>query len=163
MGKRGPGGSHSAAATHGSIESEGDALAGFGAELLGRPAHDTPAEATIEANRAVVFGQRPHDKSRVAVGDEITLGGLEHPSAKAAALVFRRDIEFENLAAVAQRRHAIAAVTGVAGDRFGKVEDDQSRAAGDGAPPPSWTTADDHSLEFAAGDDPAIASRHAAS
>ena len=87
---------------------------------------------------------------------EIGARRFEHALAEADPLIFRRQIKFEDLAAVAERRHAIAAVAGVAGDGVGEVEHDEPRARADRLPPPGGTAPLDHALELTPGDDAAI-------
>jgi hypothetical protein len=90
------------------------------------------------------------------VRGEIALRRLEHLPAEAAALVFRREIEFENLAAIAERGHAIAAIAGVTRHLVGEIEHNEAGAAGNGPPPPVGAAPHDHPLEFPSRDHAAI-------
>ena len=69
---------------------------------------------------------------------------------------FRREIELEDLAAVAERWHPIAPVAHVTDDRVGEFEDEERRPPGDRDPPPRRAATRDHPLQLAAGDYAAV-------
>src|SRR5579863_1912536 len=135
-------------AERGSIEAEGDALARLGAELLRGAAHDAAPEPVVESERAVIVGERPHQKRPVAVIGEILLRRLEQTSAEPAALVFRSEIKLEYLAAVGERGDAIATIAHIAGDSLAKIEHQQARPAGDRVAPPQGPATGDHALQL---------------
>ena len=80
---------------------------------------------------------------------QIPLRRLEHAPAEAHALVFGREIEFEDLPAQIQRGHAITSVAHVTCDLVREIENHQPRAARNRAAPPHRTAPQDHALQFA--------------
>src|SRR5580704_15246517 len=121
-----------------------------------RPAHDAPAELAIEADGALVLRQRPDDNGPIAVAGQILARRLEHAPPEAAALALRRQVELEDLAAVAERRNAVPPVADIADDRPAEFEHEQGRPARDRQAPPRRAAARDHPLELASGNDAAI-------
>ena len=143
-------------AAKGVAECESDALPLLTAEGLVRASYHLAAEPAIEADRALVVGQRPDDESSVSVAFEILAGRLEHPPAETAALAGRRQIELEDLPAIAERGHAVAPVADVADDAVAELEHEERRAARNRRAPPGRATAGDHPLELATRNDAAI-------
>src|ERR1700722_3643504 len=81
---------------------------------------------------------------------------VEHSPPEAATLALGRQVEFEDLAAIAERRNPIAAIADVADHGIAKFQHQQRRPARDRESPPFRTPARDHPLELPAGDNAAI-------
>src|SRR5579863_7117278 len=139
-----------------SIKSKSDSLARLFAELFRRAANDASAEASIKTKRPHVLRKSPNQKRTIAVIGKIFLRGFKHPPPEADALKFRRKIKLKNLAAIGERRHAVAAIACIAGDAVIKVEHEKTRAARDGVAPPYRPAASDHPFEFSAGNNAPI-------
>src|SRR5271166_4401017 len=121
-----------------------------------RPAHDPSAELAIEPDGALVLRQRPDDNRPIAVARQILARRLEHAPPEATALALRREIEFEDLPAVAERRNAVLPIAHIADDGPPEFEHEQRRAARDRQAPPRRAAARDHPLKLAAGNHAAI-------
>src|SRR5208337_1721854 len=140
----------------GSAKAESDAFSFLTAESLMGATDDPPAKLAVEADRPFVVRQRPDDDSGVAVTRQILARRLEHAPPEAAALAFRREIELEDLPAIAERRHPVAPVAHIADDRIGELEHQKRRATHDRHAPPGGASARDHPFELAPGNHAAI-------
>src|SRR5277367_3845946 len=87
---------------------------------------------------------------------QILARSLEHTPPEAATLALRRQVEFEDLAAIAERRNPIAPIADVADNGIAEFEHQQRRPARDREAPPRRASARDHALELPAGDDAPI-------
>src|ERR1700733_5085382 len=87
---------------------------------------------------------------------QILARSLEHKPPEAATLALRRQVEFEDLAAIAERRSPISPTADIADDGVPEFEHQQRRPARDRESPPLRAPARDHPLELPAGDDAPI-------
>src|ERR1700722_7282520 len=87
---------------------------------------------------------------------QILARSVEHTPSEAATLALRRQVEFEDLTAIAKRWHPVAPVADIADDGIAEFEHQQRRPARDREPPPLRTSARDHPLELPARDDAPI-------
>src|ERR1700728_5392512 len=87
---------------------------------------------------------------------QILARSLEHTPPDAATLALRRQVEFEDLAAIAERRNPIAPIADIADYGIAEFEHQQRRPARDRESPPLRAPARDHPLELPAGDDAPI-------
>src|ERR1700722_1697242 len=87
---------------------------------------------------------------------QILAGSVEHAPPEAATLALGRQIEFEDLAAIAKRWNPVAPIADVADDGIAEFEHQQRRPARDREPPPLRAPARDHPLELPAGDNAPI-------
>src|SRR5258708_13776913 len=101
-----------------SAKAESDAVALLAPKGFPRAAQDPAAQPAVKPDRPVIVRQRPHDEVRESVARQIFARRLEHTSSEAAALALRRQIELEDLAAIAERRHSIPAIPHIADHRI---------------------------------------------
>src|ERR1700728_4854855 len=87
---------------------------------------------------------------------QILARSLEHTPPEAAPLALRRQVEFEDLAAIAERRNPIAPIADIADDGVTEFEHQQRRPASDRESPPLRAPARDHPLELPARDNAPI-------
>ena len=87
---------------------------------------------------------------------QILASRLEHAPSETTPLALRRQIKLKDLAAVAERRHAIASIAHIADDQIAEFEHQKGRPARDGETPPGRTSARDHALELPARNNPPI-------
>src|ERR1700677_1717783 len=87
---------------------------------------------------------------------QILARSLEHTPPEAATLALRREVKFENLAAIAERWNPIAPIADIADDGIAEFQHQERRPARDRESPPLRAPARDHPLEFPAGDDAPI-------
>src|SRR3984885_5061963 len=87
---------------------------------------------------------------------QILARSVKHTPSEATTLALRRQVEFEDLAAIAERWNPVATIADVADDGIAEFEHQQRRPARDREPPPPRTSACDHPLELPARDDAPI-------
>src|ERR1700722_38449 len=87
---------------------------------------------------------------------QILARSLEHAPPEAATLALRRQVEFEDLATIAERWNPIAPIADIADDGIAELEHQQRRAGCDREPPPLRASARDHPLELPARDNAPI-------
>src|ERR1700727_2991899 len=87
---------------------------------------------------------------------QILARSLEHTPPEAATLALRRQVEFEDLATIAERWNPVAPIADIADDGIAELEPQQRRAACEREPPPLRAPARDHPLELPARDNAPI-------
>ena len=129
----------------------------FSAEIFAGAPNLLAAEPAVEFDGALVVAERPDQHGVQAIVGEIAASGAEQPRAEPHALIFGREIKFEDFAVEIHRRGAVAAIGDIAADRRRAAKDTSRRLpCSDGGAPPVRTSPGDQPFELPAGNDAAI-------
>src|SRR5439155_23806066 len=125
-------------------------------EALRGARHRAAPERAIELDRRIVVRERPYHQAAQAALGEVAPRRGEQPAPESEPLEFRTQIEFIDLAVVAQAARAIAAVVGVTRDTIGEHQECDAAALAAGGFPPRRPASADQLLELRPRDDAAV-------